>query len=395
MVAAVSHDSPRVAVIVVAAGSGVRLGQSIPKAFVELAGMTLLERAVGALGHLSQGVQVIVVVPADFEAQADDVAKRALSESDCIHLITVGGATRHESVQAGLSLLAPSVDTVLVHDAARSLTPGDVFERVIAGVATSGHGVIPTVPIADTIKTVSHSQVTGTVDRSTLVAVQTPQGFPRRDLEHAYAHAGGADFTDDAGVFSNAGLTVETCPGDANSFKITTPSDLTRANTLLLGVDGASLRTGTATDTHAFGEAMGLRLAGLDWPNEHVLSGHSDGDAVAHAIVDALLVAAGLGDIGGMVGIDDPAYAGASGEIFVREAVRGLAEAGFTAVNVTAQLIGNRPRFAARRLEAEQVLSGWVGAPVTLSATTTDGLGLTGEGRGISVIATALISHNA
>ena len=112
---------------------------------------------------------------------------------------------------------------------------------------------------------------------------------------------------------------------------------------------------------------------------------------MAHAIVDALLVAAGLGDIGGMVGVDDPQYAGASGEVFVREAVRRLAEAGFTPVNVTAQIVGNRPRFAGRRDEAERVLSSWVGAPVTLSATTTDGLGLTGEGRGISVVATALV----
>jgi 2-C-methyl-D-erythritol 4-phosphate cytidylyltransferase/2-C-methyl-D-erythritol 2,4-cyclodiphosphate synthase len=108
--------------------------------------------------------------------------------------------------------------------------------------------------------------------------------------------------------------------------------------------------------------------------------------------VDALLIAAGLGDIGGIVGVDDPQYAGASGEVFVREAVRRLAEAGYRPVNITAQIIGNRPRLAGRRAEAEEVLSTWVGAPVTLSATTTDGLGFTGEGRGIAVVATALVT---
>jgi 2-C-methyl-D-erythritol 2,4-cyclodiphosphate synthase len=120
--------------------------------------------------------------------------------------------------------------------------------------------------------------------------------------------------------------------------------------------------------------------------------GTTTATTLAHAIVDALLIAAGLGDIGGMVGIDDPQYAGASGEVFVREAVRRLADAGFQPVNVTAQIIGNRPRFSGRRTEAEGVLSEWVGAPVTLGATTTDGLGLTGEGRGIAVVATALIT---
>jgi 2-C-methyl-D-erythritol 4-phosphate cytidylyltransferase/2-C-methyl-D-erythritol 2,4-cyclodiphosphate synthase len=185
---------------------------------------------------------------------------------------------------------------------------------------------------------------------------------------------------------------VQTCAGDERSLKITTPADLARAHALVLGVDGHRVRVGSATDTHAFAEVKGLRLAGLDWPDEFALAGHSDGDAVAHAIVDALLIAAGLGDIGGMVGVDDPQYAGASGEVFVREAVRRLADAGYQPVNVSAQIIGNRPRFSGRRTEAEGVLSEWVGAPVTLGATTTDGLGLTGEGRGIAVVATALVA---
>jgi 2-C-methyl-D-erythritol 4-phosphate cytidylyltransferase/2-C-methyl-D-erythritol 2,4-cyclodiphosphate synthase len=393
----VSHSERTVAVIVVAAGSGVRLGNELPKAFVSLAGATLLERTVSTLSLFDEPVQVVVVAPAGREETAREMLLGALGQSDSSLTVVTGGATRHESVAAGLAALEPGVTTVLVHDAARCLTPVEVFERVITDVRTSGNGVIPGIRVADTVKVVAGELMAGgtavsTPDRDTLLAVQTPQGFPRQALERAYAATDSVDHTDDAGVFSAAGGTVQTCAGDERSFKITTPADLARAQSLLFGVGGERVRVGTATDTHAFAEAKGLRLAGLDWPDEFALAGHSDGDAVAHAIVDALLIAAGLGDIGGMVGIDDPRYAGASGEVFVREAVRRLADAGYEPVNVSAQIIGNRPRFSGRRAEAEGVLSEWVGAPVTLGATTTDGLGLTGEGRGIAVVATALVT---
>ncbi len=185
-----------------------------------------------------------------------------------------------------------------------------------------------------------------------------------------------------------AGGTVRVIAGDERAFKITTPWDLRRAE-LMLGAAG--LRTGVGVDVHAVGGAGTLWLAGLDWPGEQALSGHSDGDAVAHAIVDALLGAAGLGDIGSVFGTDDPAYAGAAGEVFLRAAVDALARAGAEPVNVSVQLIGNHPRFAPRRAEAERVLSAAVGAPVAVSATTTDGLGFTGRGEGVTAIATALV----
>jgi 2-C-methyl-D-erythritol 4-phosphate cytidylyltransferase/2-C-methyl-D-erythritol 2,4-cyclodiphosphate synthase len=393
----VSHVERTVAVIVVAAGAGVRLGHDLPKAFVSLAGSTLLERAVATLGLLAEPVQVVVVAPAGSEGSALDITQRAVDTSRSPVTVVTGGATRHESVVAGLAALEPGVTTVLVHDSARCLTPVEVFDRVIADVRRTGQGVVPGVRVSDAIKVVSGDLLEGgtlmsTIDRETMLAVQTPQGFPRDALETAYAATNTVEHTDDAGVFTAAGMIVQTCPGDERSLKITTPADLARAQALILGINGDRVRVGSATDTHAFVETVGLRLAGLDWPDEFALAGHSDGDAVAHAIVDALLIAAGLGDIGGMVGVDDPQYAGASGEVFVREAVRRLAEAGYRPVNVTAQIIGNRPRLAGRRAEAEEVLSTWVGAPVTLSATTTDGLGFTGEGRGIAVVATALVT---
>lgn len=156
-----------------------------------------------------------------------------------------------------------------------------------------------------------------------------------------------------------------------------------------------TIRVGSGTDVHAFDPAEPLWVAGLLWPGEAGLAGHSDGDVVSHAIVDALLSAAGLGDIGGRFGTADPGRAGASGVSFVRETVALLAEAGWRPVNVTAQLVGNRPRFSGRREEAERVMTAAVGAPVSLSATTTDGLGFTGRGEGLAALATALIESTA
>lgn len=153
------------------------------------------------------------------------------------------------------------------------------------------------------------------------------------------------------------------------------------------------IRVGTGVDVHAFDDESPLHLAGLHWPGERGLSGHSDGDVVCHAIVDALLSAAMLGDIGEMVGVDEPGTAGAASTGFVRTAVERLAAHGWRPSNVSVQILGNRPRFAPRRDEAQRLLGGLVGAPVSLAATTTDRLGLTGRGEGIAAIATALIEQ--
>jgi 2-C-methyl-D-erythritol 4-phosphate cytidylyltransferase/2-C-methyl-D-erythritol 2,4-cyclodiphosphate synthase len=400
-----------VAVIVVAAGSGTRLGHSEPKAFVPLGGDTILGVALDAVFGMREAPHVVVVAP---EERLAEVRSRYAARADAASAtldVAAGGLTRQQSVANGLAILPHVVETVLVHDAARPLTPSAVFDEVAAAVRARGHGIVPGLQVVDTIKRVdAEGRVLATVDRSELAAMQTPQGFPREALEIAYSEAQ-REHTDDAALFAAIGVPVDVVPGDARAFKITVPADLHRAEQLVaergraegatrpalergpVAASGAVTRVGTGVDVHAFADDAGtpLWLAGLHWPGEPGLSGHSDGDAVAHAICDALLSAAGLGDIGGMFGTDDPRLAGAHGEVFLTETVRRLADGGWRVGNVSVQVVGNRPKLAPRRPEAEAVLSRAVGAPVSVAATTTDGLGFTGRGEGVAAIATATI----
>ncbi len=380
--------TPRVAIIVVAAGSGSRLGHAEPKAFVELRGVTILERALRGVFESSEPAQVILVAPASRLAAARQIAAHAAGAASDSVTVVEGGETRQASVRAGLAVLEPEVEIVLVHDAARALTSAQLIDRVVRSV-TPEMGIVPALPVSDTIKRIdSHELVTGTVERHDLVHVQTPQGFPRTQLVAAYATAD-RDYTDDAALFSAAGHAVTAVEGEARGFKITTPWDLHRAEQLLRASSG--FRTGIGLDVHAYDEGQPLWLGGLYWPDEPGLAGHSDGDAVIHAICDALLSAAGLGDMGARFGTADPQFAGAPSETFLRQTLALVTGAGFSVVNVAVQLVANRPKLSGRRDEIEVRLSEVIGAPVSVSATTADGLGFTGRGEGVSALATALL----
>lgn len=384
---------PRVGIVVVAAGSGTRLGAGGPKAFVGIDRHSILRHALD--GAFSAAVaQVVIVAPSGREGDARTEALAAAGDRADLVTVVTGGATRQESVAAGLAALWGDVEVVLVHDAARALTPPEVFSRVIAAIDAGADGAIPVLPVIDTIKRVTGGEIVAAVDRSELAAAQTPQGFRRDVLDAAYAGATD-DFTDDAAVVAAAGHAVSAVPGHPLAFKITTPADLDRARHLVAAIPSETTalpRVGVGTDVHGFGGDGALWLAGLEWPGEPALSGHSDGDAVAHAIVDALLAAAGLGDIGTHFGTDKPEYAGAHAEAFLGRTTAILREAGWRVGNVSVQVQANRPRFSARRGEAEQVLSGALGgAPVSVSATTTDRLGFAGRGEGVSAYAVALV----
>ncbi|MDP1788927.1 MAG: 2-C-methyl-D-erythritol 4-phosphate cytidylyltransferase [Rhodoglobus sp.] len=397
-------SDPTVAVVVVAAGSGARLGRTKPKAFVALAGRTILERALDGVFGMASPAQVIVVAPASLVSEAERIARAAAGGVADHVTVVVGGASRQDSVAAGLAALAPAIETVLVHDSARALTRSAQFDAILAAVVSTGAGVIPGLAVTDTIKQADTTgAVIATVDRSSLVAVQTPQGFPRAALVEAYA-AAAAEHTDDAALFAAAGRPVTVVPGDALAFKITTPWDLHRAEALLRSpletdsvaepvpvVEPAGTRTGVGIDVHAYDAGEPLWLGGLYWPDEVGLAGHSDGDAVSHAICDALLSAAGLGDIGTRFGTADPRFENAHGEVFIRETVALVTGAGFAIGNVAVQIVANHPKLAGRRMEVENHLGSLVGAPVSCAATTTDGLGFTGKGEGVAVVATALL----
>lgn len=374
------------AVVLVAGGGGTRLGFDSPKAFVQIAGKSLLERAVSNLEAWAHPHSLIVVVPAGWEDAAADV----LRDSSQRATIVAGGETRTASVRSGLGALPAGTTRVLIHDAARAFTPTAVFDRVVSALQEGALGVVPELPVVDTLITVDRSsQVTGgALDRDALGAVQTPQGFDSQTLCAAYDAITG-DFSDDAAVMRQAGHTVIAVRGDGDGFKITYPADIQRAVHLLAPEHGP--RVGTAMDVHQFDPSTPLWLAGLEWPGEAGLKGHSDGDVVIHAIVDALLQAAGVGDIGSHFGSDRPEFAGASSRVFLERALVLVVQAGYVVSSVGVQVIANAPKLGPRRREAEELLSGLVGAPVALGATTSDGLGLTGRGEGAAAIATAVL----
>jgi 2-C-methyl-D-erythritol 4-phosphate cytidylyltransferase/2-C-methyl-D-erythritol 2,4-cyclodiphosphate synthase len=380
-----------IAAIVAAAGSGERFGAPIPKALIQLGDRTLLEHAVSSLSAVVD--QIVVTAPAGFEEQI-----RALV-GDAVTVVT-GGATRSDSVRAGLAAI-DGAEFVLVHDAARALATRELAASVVASLKGGEVAVVPALPVVDTLQNVgADGYVVNAVDRSPLRRIQTPQGFSYSVLNAI--HQGAQDATDDSTLALNAGHKVRVIAGEERALKITTPSDLATALTFL--GDATTFSTGVGVDAHAFGEGRTIQndahgqghrdlwLAGLQWPGEVALEGHSDGDVAAHAICDALFAATGLGDLGSNFGTSRPEYAGASGVTLLKETLSIISKGGYSISHVSVQIIGNRPRIGARRAEAIATISQALGgAEVAILATTTDGMGLTGEGKGIAAIASALV----
>ena len=375
---------PKVALLIPAAGSGERFGAPIPKALVQLNGRTLIEHALLNLGPIAS--QIIVAAPAGYEEKFREIL------GDAVTVVT-GGSTRTKSVKIALEIINSEIEYVLVHDAARPLASGELGKRVIDALAAGDVAVIPALNVADTIKEVDASNyVVSTPNRERLRAVQTPQGFARETL--VKAHMQNIEATDDGALVEAMRGKVKLIEGEIRALKITNPEDLASALKYLIPNQASDIRTGVGVDAHAFSAdpKRELWLAGLHWENEIGVDGHSDGDVAAHAICDALFAAANLGDLGSNFGTSKPEYAGASGERLLSETFKLVCAAGFEIQNVAVQIVGNRPKIGPRRLDAITKISQALGgAQVSVSATTTDGLGLTGEGKGIGAIATTLI----
>jgi 2-C-methyl-D-erythritol 4-phosphate cytidylyltransferase/2-C-methyl-D-erythritol 2,4-cyclodiphosphate synthase len=381
-----------VSVIVVAAGSGERLGATSPKAFVTVAGKTLLEHALSGLNDTEHTLQVVIVAPDKWLGAAEDLGGKTLDSRHSLSVVA-GGATRSDSVRAGLGQLDSAATTVLIHDAARALCPPEVFNRVIEALGAGAVAVIPTIEVVDTLSPIDHTTgvTAAAVDRSGLAIVQTPQGFARDTIVAAH-ETFPEDATDDAEIARLAGHQVISVPGDARAFKITHPADVERAHQLLATTD--DLRVGIATDVHAYDENTPLWLGGVHWPDEPGLSGHSDGDIVLHVICDALLQASSLGDMGTLFGVSKPEFEGANSRVFLNHVLALLAEEGFSIRSVSCQLVANTPRFAGRREEISGLLTEIIGAPVHVASTTSDGLGFTGRGEGMAAFAVALLARH-
>ena len=375
---------PKVALLIPAAGSGERFGAPIPKALVQLNGRTLIEHALLNLGPIAS--QIIVAAPAGYEEKFREIL------GDAVTVVT-GGSTRTKSVKIALESIDSEIEFVLVHDAARPLASGELGKRVIDALAAGDVAVIPALNVADTIKEVDAANyVVSTPNRERLRAVQTPQGFARETL--VKAHMQNIEATDDGALVEAMRGKVKLIEGEIRALKITNPEDLASALKYLIPASASDIRTGVGVDAHAFSTdpKRELWLAGLHWENEIGVDGHSDGDVAAHAICDALFAAANLGDLGSNFGTSKPEYAGASGERLLSETFKLVSAAGFEIQNVAVQIVGNRPKIGPRRVDAITKISQALGgAQVSVSATTTDGLGLTGEGKGIGAIATALI----
>jgi len=381
-----------VAAVVVAAGRGVRAGADMPKQF----------RPIGGVPMVRQSLVMLVEHPEIRLVQAvihhDDVEMFRSSAAGLDVLPPVlGGATRQNSVRAGLEALAPHApEIVLVHDAARPFASAALTSRAIEAARKSG-AAIPGLPVTDTVKTVdADERVTGTLERASLRKVQTPQGFAFAPLLAAHRKAAGTglhDFPDDAALAEWAGLTVTVFAGEPGNIKITTPDDFVRAQSIAFAALG-DVRIGTGIDVHAFGPGDHVTLGGIRIAHTQALSGHSDADVVLHALTDAILGALAEGDIGVHFPPSDPQWRGAASDRFVAFALERLAKRGGRIGHIDINIVCEAPRIGPHRdamRENIARLAGIDAGRVAVKATTSEKLGFTGRGEGIIAYATATV----
>ena len=369
--------------LIVAAGKGERAGGDVPKQFRLLGGKPVLRWAAESLIR-HPGVQSTRVVVADGQ-QAD--AAKALDGLDVGEFVT-GGADRADSVRAGLAAIGG--DAVLVHDAARPFCPPAVIDRLLAALEFF-EGAAPVLPVGDTLAR-ADDMLGEPVDRAGLARVQTPQAFQLDALRSAYAQWGGPSPTDEATVVRAAGMKVAAVDGDQALEKLTLPSDFERAEQWLAA--RMTPRTGMGFDVHAFAGDGPIMLGGIEVPYARGLAGHSDADVALHAITDALLGAAGLGDIGEHFPPSEPRWKGADSSLFLAHAVALLRERGSIIDHIDCTIIAEEPKVGPHRHSMRVRIAEIAGLSVdqvSVKATTTEGLGFTGRREGIAAQAVASI----
>lgn len=373
--------------LIVAAGHGVRAGEGLPKQYRTLAGVPVLRRSIMAFaGHPSVDRVQIVISPEHRDLY--DRVTDGLTLSPPI----AGGDTRQESVRLGLEGLegeAPKL--VLIHDAARPLITSEAISATVDALREAD-GALPILPAADTLKRLDGTRVEATLARERVGLAQTPQGFRFDKILAAHRAARGTSFTDDASIAEHAGLSVVAVPGSRLNFKLTTAEDFLMAESLL--AQGASVRTGHGFDVHRLGAGDHVWLCGVRIAHGQALIGHSDADVGLHALTDALLGAAALGDIGEHFPPTDERWRGAPSHLFLVHAAKLIAERNGRIEHVDVTLICERPKIAPHREAMAARIAELLGldrSRVSVKATTTEGLGFTGRGEGIAAQATATV----
>ena len=378
-----------VAALILAGGTGVRLGGDRPKQYLSLAGEPILRRAVRCFLTHPDVDAVRVVLREEDRADYD----RAVSGLDLLAPVT-GGKDRQESGLRGLESLSDVAPTkVLIHDAARPFVAPDLVARVVAAL-DGAPAAIPAVPVVDTLKKADKggNRVAATVDRAGLWRAQTPQGFRYADILDAHLAVVGKALTDDAAIAESAGLDIALVAGDEDNVKVTTMQDLERAER---AIGGGASRIGTGFDVHRFGNGDHVMLCGIAVPHSHGLEGHSDADAGLHAITDALLGTIAAGDIGMHFPPSDEKWRGATSDVFLRHAGTMVADAGGRIVNIDVTLICETPKIGPHRDAMAARIAEILGIDrgrVSVKATTTEGLGFTGRGEGIAAQASAAVT---
>lgn len=373
----------RIAVLIVAAGKGVRAGIGLPKQYERLGGMPMLRRAARAFdGYAVQ----VVIGPGQ-----DELAAAALAGLSLPAPVT-GGATRQESVRLGLEALARDApDFVLIHDAARPLISRKVTEDVVKALEAGADGALPMLAASDTLRRQGADGRWTLVPRDNLYRAQTPQGFVYDKILKAHRAHAHEDVTDDVALAELAGLKVEMVEGEEKNIKVTRKEDFALAESLLGCGD---VRTASGYDVHKFTDGDHIMLCGLKIPHTHALEGHSDADVGLHAITDALLGCIGEGDIGQHFPPTDERWRGAPSWKFLDHAANLVRDRGGVINHVDVTIICERPKVGphreAMKAKVAEILKI---APdrVSVKATTTEGLGFTGRREGIAAQATATV----
>lgn len=375
------QDLDQFAVIITAAGRGTRLGGE-PKQWRDLGGDSVLARSIAAFDGFSR---IIVVL------HPDDMVRGVAELSGRVTLIA-GGATRSDSVRAGLLALSGSgVRHVLIHDGARPLVSAAVIAGVVSAQQAGAQAAAPALAVTDALWRGEDARVTGTQPREGLFRAQTPQGFALDAILAAHrAFPEGA--ADDVELALRAGIEVAITPGDEDNLKLTYGPDFDRARRIL--GDAMDIRLGNGFDVHAFAEGDHVVLCGVRLPHERGLAGHSDADVGMHALTDAIYGALAEGDIGRHFPPSDPQWRGADSAVFLRHAVALAGERGFRINNADVTLICEFPKIGPHARAMQDRLAEITGTDadrISVKATTSERLGFTGRGEGIACIATVTL----